>query len=81
LLEDPSGALTDILLYHVIDGIFKAEDVIGLDAAPTLFGDDITISVVDGQVFLNDTVKVIITDIVASNGVIHVIDAVLIPSA
>lgn len=81
LLEDPEGALTDILLYHVLSGIFMAEDVVGLESATTLFGEDITISVVDGEVFLNDTVKVIITDIVASNGVIHVIDAVLIPAS
>lgn len=81
LLEDPEGALTNILLYHVIAGIVKAEDVIGLDAATTLLGEDVTITVVDGEVFLNDTVKVIITDIIASNGVIHVIDAVLLPPA
>jgi uncharacterized surface protein with fasciclin (FAS1) repeats len=81
LLEDPEGALTDILLYHVVDGVVMAEDVVGLSAAPTLQGQDITVTVTDGQVFLNDTVQVIITDIVASNGVIHVIDAVLLPPA
>ena len=81
LLEDPEGALTNILLYHVIAGIVKAEDVIGLDVATTLLGENVTITVVDGEVFLNDTVKVIITDIIASNGVIHVIDAVLLPPA
>jgi uncharacterized surface protein with fasciclin (FAS1) repeats len=81
LLEDPEGALTDILLYHVTAGVVPAETVITLEAAPTLQGEDIKISVVDGQVFLNDTVKVIITDIMASNGIIHVIDAVLLPPA
>jgi transforming growth factor-beta-induced protein len=80
LLEDPEGALTDVLLYHVVDGAVMAEDVVGLDAAPTLLGQDITIAVDgDGEVFLNGNVQVIITDIEASNGVIHVIDAVLIP--
>jgi uncharacterized surface protein with fasciclin (FAS1) repeats len=81
LLEDPEGALTDVLLYHVVDGAVMAEDVVGLSAAPTLQGQEISISVVDGQVFLNDTVQVIITDIMASNGVIHVIDGVLTPPA
>ncbi len=81
LLEDPQGALTDILLYHVVDGAVMAETVVTLDAATTLLGEDVYISVIDGAVFLNDTVQVIITDIVASNGVIHVIDAVLLPPA
>lgn len=81
LLQDPQGDLTDILLYHVVDGTVKAEDVVALEAAPTLLGEDVSISVADGQVILNDTVAVIATDIIASNGVIHVIDAVLIPAA
>jgi transforming growth factor-beta-induced protein len=81
LLEDPQGALTDVLLYHVVDGAVSAETVVTLESAPTLQGSDVTVSVVDGEVFLNDTVKVIITDIVASNGIVHVIDAVLLPPA
>jgi transforming growth factor-beta-induced protein len=81
LLEDPEGALTNVLLYHVVDGAVPAETVVTLDSATTLQGSDVTISVVDGEVFLNDTVKVIITDIEASNGIIHVIDAVLLPPA
>jgi transforming growth factor-beta-induced protein len=79
LLEDPSGALTDILLYHVADGKVMAETVVTLEFATTLGGEDVTITVTDGSVFLNETVQVIITDIEASNGVIHVIDAVLLP--
>jgi uncharacterized surface protein with fasciclin (FAS1) repeats len=79
LLEDPEGALTEILLYHVVDGIFLAEDVVTLESATTLQGLDITITVTDDGVILNDTVMVIITDIQASNGVIHVINAVLLP--
>jgi uncharacterized surface protein with fasciclin (FAS1) repeats len=79
LLEDPQGALTDILLYHVVEGIFLAEDVVELESATTLQGQDITITVTDDGVILNDTVMIVITDIMASNGVIHVIDAVLLP--
>ena len=79
LLADPEGALTDVLLYHVVAGEVMAADVVTLESATTVGGEDITITVRDGSVFLNDTVQVIITDIMTSNGVIHVIDAVLIP--
>jgi transforming growth factor-beta-induced protein len=79
LLPENKQALTDILLYHVVSGKVMAADVVGLTAAPTVLGKDITITIKDGNVFLNDTIQVIITDIEASNGVIHVIDAVLLP--
>jgi uncharacterized surface protein with fasciclin (FAS1) repeats len=81
LLADPEGALTDILTYHVVDGKVMASDVVTLDEAPTLNGQTIKITVDGDSVILNDTVMVIATDIEASNGVIHVIDAVLIPSS
>jgi uncharacterized surface protein with fasciclin (FAS1) repeats len=80
LLED-IPQLTDILLYHVVDGKVLAETVVGLDSAATLLGEDIQIAIQDGAVVLNGEVQVIITDIVASNGVIHVVDAVLLPPA
>lgn len=79
LLPENKQALTDILLYHVVSGKVMAADVVGLTSATTVLGKDLTITVRDGKVFLNDTVEVIITDIEASNGVIHVIDAVLLP--
>ena len=81
LLEDPQGDLTDILLYHVVEGAVPAETVVTLDSAPTLQGSDVHITVTDDGVFLNDTVKVILTDVLASNGIIHVIDGVLIPQS
>ncbi len=71
-------ALTDILLYHVVEGRVLAEDVVLLDFAETLLGKDVEIRVRDGMVYLNDA-QVIITDILADNGVIHVIDSVLLP--
>ena len=71
-------ALTDILLYHVVSGKVMAADVVSLSAATTVLGKDVAIKVEDGNVFINDA-QVIITDIEASNGVIHVIDAVLLP--
>ena len=79
ILPENKQALTDILLYHVVSGKVMAADVVGLTSAPTVLGKDITITVTDGNVYLNDTIQVIITDIEASNGVIHVIDAVLLP--
>ncbi len=79
LLADPNGALTDVLLYHVAGQSLMASDVVGLDSAPTLQGQAISIQVEGNDVLLNDTVKVIATDIQASNGVVHVIDAVLVP--
>jgi uncharacterized surface protein with fasciclin (FAS1) repeats len=76
--------LTDILLYHVLLDKVMAADVLELDgeSVPTaLEGKDITITIKDGNVYLNNDVMVIITDIETANGVIHVIDAVLIPPA
>ena len=77
LLQD-IPALTDILLYHVVSGEVMAADVVNLESAETVSGKSISIKVMDGKVFLNDS-EVIITDIVATNGVIHVIDSVLLP--
>lgn len=77
LLED-IPTLTDILLYHVVEGRVLAEDVVLLEEAETLLGEKVTIRVEDGKVFINDS-EVIITDILADNGVIHVIDTVLLP--
>jgi uncharacterized surface protein with fasciclin (FAS1) repeats len=78
LLED-IPALTDILLYHVVSGAVNAETVVGLDSATTVGGSDITIEIVDGGVVLNGVTMVTATDIEASNGIIHVIDSVLLP--
>ena len=72
-------ALTDILLYHVVEGAVLAETVVTLDSATTVQGSNVTIEIVDGNVVLNGMTMVIATDIEASNGVIHVIDGVLLP--
>ena len=71
-------ALTDILLYHVVSGELSADDVVLLDKAETLLGENVTIKVQDGNVFINDSM-VTIANIMADNGVIHVIDTVLQP--
>ena len=78
LLED-IPALTDVLTYHVVSGSILAEQVVKLTSATTLQGGDINIEVNGDAVMVNDA-NVIITDIVGSNGVIHVIDAVILPT-
>jgi len=77
LLEDVP-ALTDVLTYHVVAGSVLAEQVVGLTAATTLQGSDVEITVADGKVLI-DEAEVVITDIVGANGVIHVIDKVILP--
>jgi len=76
LLED-KDQLTSVLTYHVVSGKVMASDVVELDSATTVQGQDLTIDTTDGVV-VNDA-EVIITDVEASNGVIHVIDTVLLP--
>jgi transforming growth factor-beta-induced protein len=79
LLQDiPS--LQSILLYHVVEGAVPAADVVGLDKAQTLNGQFVDIKV-DGDSVMIDDANVIITDIEAANGIIHVIDAVILPES
>jgi transforming growth factor-beta-induced protein len=70
--------LKNILLYHVVSGKVMAEEVITLNAADTVLGQPVTIKVEDGKVYINDA-QVTVTDIETRNGVIHVIDMVLLP--
>jgi uncharacterized surface protein with fasciclin (FAS1) repeats len=77
LLED-IPTLKNILLYHVVPGKVMASQVVGLDKAGTALGKDVMIEVMNGEVMVNGA-KVIITDIEASNGVIHVVDTVILP--
>ena len=79
LLEN-TDQLANVLLYHVVAGKVMAEDVLGMDGmmVETLLGETIEISIRDGMVYINDA-QVITTDIETSNGVIHVIDTVLVP--
>ncbi|MBK6378111.1 MAG: fasciclin domain-containing protein [Xanthomonadales bacterium] len=77
LLKD-KAKLTSILTYHVVPGKVMAADVIKLDGAKTVNGQSVTIKVVDGKVQV-DNAGVTQTDIETSNGVIHVIDTVLMP--
>jgi uncharacterized surface protein with fasciclin (FAS1) repeats len=77
LLKDKE-ALTAVLTYHVVPGKVMAADVVKLTEADTLQGQPLKIEVNDGKVKVNG-VNVVATDIECSNGVIHVIDGVLMP--
>jgi uncharacterized surface protein with fasciclin (FAS1) repeats len=74
-----ADTLTKILTYHVVAGSVEASTVVTLDAATTVQGADVGIQVVDGTVIINGTTQVTATDIAADNGVIHVLDSVLLP--
>ena len=80
LLKDPA-ALKKVLLYHVVSGAVTADQVVGLTSADSVEGSPIAIAVKDGSVYLNDSAKVVTADVMTSNGVIHVIDKVILPPA
>ena len=77
LLAD-KAALANVLTYHVVAGKVMAADAVKLTSAATVQGQSVSIAVKDGKVYV-DGAQVVATDIKASNGVIHVIDAVILP--
>lgn len=78
LLSDPE-ALTNVLTYHVLDGVYPYNSIVDMSSAVTLSGDSLEIAVSPvGAVTVNKA-NVLTTDIMATNGVIHVIDTVLLP--
>ena len=79
LLKDKE-ALKQVLLYHVVNGKVTSADVVKVDKANTLSGKDVKVTVSDSGVMINSS-KVTVVDIMATNGVIHVIDTVLLPPA
>jgi transforming growth factor-beta-induced protein len=74
-LGDPDGLLTDILNYHIVPGILSAADVTSATSLTTALGADLAVS----GTTLNGTVNITGTDNFACNGVVHIIDAVLVP--
>jgi transforming growth factor-beta-induced protein len=77
LLANPT-ALTEVLLYHVVSGAYNSTDVVALSSIQTLQGDNLTITV--GTTVMIDGANITAVDIECTNGIIHVIDAVMIPS-
>ncbi len=79
LLADPTGDLANILLYHVVGSKAMSTDLSNGQEIQTLLGDNVVVTIDNGEVFINDA-KVTIADIEADNGVVHVIDPVLMPT-
>jgi len=77
LLKD-KAKLTAILTYHVVAGNVPSSEVVKLKSAKTVNGQDVQIKVMDGKVMVNNA-HVVTADVKASNGVIHVIDTVIMP--
>jgi uncharacterized surface protein with fasciclin (FAS1) repeats len=78
LKPENKAKLQRILTYHVVAGNVMAADVVKLPSAKAVSGDTITVTTRGGGVMV-ESAHVVKTDIVASNGVIHVIDAVMLP--
>lgn len=78
LKPESKDALTNILTYHVVAGAVKASDLIDGQKVKTLQGEELTVSIKDGKVTINGA-NVTAADLTGSNGVVHVIDAVLMP--
>lgn len=78
LKPENKDQLAAVLTYHVVPGKVMAADVVKLKSAKTVNGKDVAIAVADGTVKLNDA-NVVATDIESSNGVIHIIDSVILP--
>jgi len=78
LLADPMGALTDVLLYHAVNGVARSTDLTDGQMVITINGKDVTVTINADGVFINDA-KVTVADIQTDNGIVHVIDAVLLP--
>jgi transforming growth factor-beta-induced protein len=78
LKPENKGTLTAILTYHVVAGKVMAADVVGLKSATTVNGKDLSVKV-EGETVMVDGATVVQTDIECSNGVIHVIDGVVLP--
>lgn len=79
LKPENKAKLQAILTYHVVPGRVMAKDVVALSSAKTVNGQDVMVKTDMGNVMI-DNAKVIKTDIMTSNGVIHVIDTVILPN-
>ena len=73
------AALTRVLTYHVVSGLVPSSDVVKLTEAKTVEGSKVAIRIAAGSVILGDNSKVTGADVKASNGIIHIIDHVILP--
>ena len=79
LLKNPE-ALKKVLTYHVVAGKVMAADVVKVESAQTVEGESVKVTV-NGDAVMIDKANVVKTDIVCDNGVIHVIDSVILPKS
>lgn len=79
LASNSDATITEILLYHILNGHYLSSDLVDFSTLPTLLGEHVVINVEGGQIILNDTVQITTADIEAENGIIHIVDAVLLP--
>jgi transforming growth factor-beta-induced protein len=77
-LSEDIGLLEDVLAYHLVQGTALSTDLSNGLTVPTLLGKNVTVTINNDGVFINDA-KVILADIRTDNGVVHVLDAVLLP--
>ncbi len=76
-----NASVTDILLYHIVNGSYNGQTVANRSTLPTLMGENVDIAVNAGSVQLNESTGLVTTDIQASNGTLHIIDTLLLPPA
>lgn len=81
LATTADATVTDILLYHIVNGQYNSPALANFSTMPTLLGEHMAISVEGGEIMLNDVVKITTTDVEAENGIIHIVDALLLPPA
>lgn len=79
LAANTNVSVTDILLYHIVNGVYNGQTVANRSALTTLMGENVDIAVNAGSVSLNDSAGLVTTDIQADNGTLHIIDTVLLP--
>lgn len=80
LLDDPTGALANVLLYHAVSGVIESDHLVDGGQFSNLTGKNLTATITDEGAFINGAM-VSVADIFTTNGVVHVIDAVIVPPA
>jgi transforming growth factor-beta-induced protein len=78
-VANTEATLTEILLYHVVNGRYNGPAVANRSMLPTLLGEEMRVRVQSGEINLDDTVTITTTDLKATNGVVHIVDTILLP--
>ena len=79
LVANSEATLTEILLYHIVNGRYNGPTVANRSMLPTLLGEAMMVNVQAGEIHLNDEVTITATDMEAGNGVVHIVDTLLLP--